>query len=388
MRKVCVITGTRAEYGLLYWTMKSLQEDPDIELQLCVTGMHLSSEFGLTYQVIEQEGFRIDKKIEILLSSDTSVGMTKAVGLGIISFSEALAELQPDIVLLLGDRFEVLAAATAAALSAIPIAHCHGGELTEGAIDESIRHAVTKMSHLHFTSTEEYRRRVIQMGELPDRVYNVGALGIENVHKLPLLSRATLEKQLNFTLREKNIVVTYHPVTLEKNAAKEQISALLSVLEEVSDTGIIFTLPNADAESRVLIEVIKNFVADHKSNAAYYTSLGQLRYLSLLQYVDAVVGNSSSGILEAPSFNIPTINIGNRQRGRAKAESVVDCEPTYASIKEAFAKIQSSEFRSTLRQVTNPYDRGASSGRIVPVLKNVNPDELINKQFYDMELLS
>ena len=384
MRKICVVTGTRAEYGLLYWTMKSLVEDAAIELQLCVTGMHLSPEFGLTYRAIEQDGFSINKKIEILLSSDTSIGTAKAVGLGVISFVETFTELQPDIVLILGDRFEILAAATAAMLSAIPIAHCHGGESTEGAIDEAIRHAVTKMSHVHFTSTDDYRRRVIQMGECPDRVYNVGALGIENVHKLPLLSREVLEEQLDFKLRENNVVITYHPVTLENSTAKKQIDALLEVLEEETNTGIIFTLSNADAESRVLIDAIKDFVKRHQNHTTYYTNLGQMRYLSLLQYVDAVVGNSSSGILEAPSFRTATINIGNRQQGRIRAESAIDCESTYTSIKAALVKSRSAPFRQILQSVTNPYDKGASSEQIVPILKSIDLEEIVKKQFYNL----
>lgn len=384
MRKICVITGTRAEYGLLYWTMKSLEEDPETELQLCVTGMHLSPEFGLTYKIIEQDGFRIHKRVESLLSSDTHTGMAKAVGLGVISFAEAFAELQPDIVLLLGDRFEVLAAATAAMLSAIPVAHCHGGELTEGAVDESIRHAITKMSQLHFTSTEAYRRRVIQMGEYPDYVYNVGALGIENIYKLPLLSKEELAEKLGFVFKERNVVVTYHPVTLEKGMAQKHINSLLEVLEGEKDTGIIFTLPNADAESRVLIESIQQFVNQHSHRMACYTSLGQLRYLSLLQYVDAVVGNSSSGLLEAPSFKTATINIGPRQQGRISAASVIDCEPGRQAITKALTKASTSAFRELLQTVTNPYDQGASSEKIVPVLKTINLKKLIRKPFYNL----
>ena len=385
MRKICVITGTRAEYGLLYWTMKALREDPEVELQLCVTGMHLSPEFGLTYRVIEDDGFCIHKRIELLMSSDTRTGMAKAVGLGVISFSEALAELRPDMVLLLGDRFEMLAAATAALLGAIPIAHCHGGELTEGAVDESIRHAITKMSHLHFTSAEEYRRRVIQMGELPERVHNVGALGIENVYKLPLLGKEALEEQLDFKLRKRCLVVTFHPVTLEeKDTQQESVDSLLMALEEETGASIIFTLPNADAESRMLTNAIKRFVARHEENTTYYTNLGQLRYLSLLRYADVVIGNSSSGILEAPSFRTATINVGERQRGRIKADSVIDCAPTYEAIRQALAEANTPGFRQVLASTVNPYDQGASSEKIVPVLKQVKLEGLVKKSFYNV----
>ena len=383
-RKICVVTGTRAEYGLLYWVMKALQADPSIDLQLCVTGTHLSPEFGLTYQVIEQDGFVINKAIEIVLSSDTTVGAAKAVGLGVISFSEALTELQPDIVLVLGDRFEILAVATTTLLLGIPLAHCHGGELTAGAVDDSVRHAVTKMAQIHFTATEAYRKRVIQLGEPPERVYNVGALGIENIRKLPLLDRKALEEQLEFQFKARNVVVTYHPVTLEKDTAKTHFEALLWVLAEQQDLGIVFTMPNADPESRVIIEAIKQFTFQYPNRSVYHQSLGQRTYLSLLKQVDAAVGNSSSGLLEAPSFRIATINIGDRQKGRIQAPSVINCLPNTEAIAMAFAQMSSSEFRATLTTVANPYDQGNASETIVNVLKEISLEGVIEKRFYDL----
>ena len=386
--KVCVITGTRAEYGLLYWLMKEIQNDKDLELQVIATGMHLSPEFGLTYKEIEKE-FEINKKIEILLSSDTPVGISKSMGLAQISFAEAFDDLKPDIVIVLGDRFEIFAAASAALVSRIPIAHIHGGEVTEGAVDEAFRHSITKMSHLHFTSTEEYRKRVIQLGEEPNRVFNVGAMGIENIKRLKLLSKEEFEKSINFKLNKKNILVTFHPVTLENATAKEQFSELLSAIDELDDTNIIFTKANADTDGRIINKMIDEYVAKNKNKAIAFTSLGQLRYLSALQFVDAVVGNSSSGILEAPSFKIGTINIGDRQKGRIKAKSVIDCEPKKESIQKAFAKLYSSEFQDMLKNVKNPYEQdGFPSKKIIKILKNTDVKNLIKKRFYDIKVIN
>ena len=305
-RKICVVTGTRAEYGLLYWLMKEIESDDDLELQIIATGMHLSPESGLTYKEIEKE-FRIDKKIEMLLSSDTPVGISKSMGLAQISFAEAYDELRPDIVVVLGDRYEIFSAASAAMIGRIPIAHLHGGETTEGAFDESIRHAVTKMSHLHFTATEEYRKRVIQLGEHPDRVFNVGGLGIDNIKKLELLSKSEFEDSIGFKLDKKNILVTFHPVTLEDSTASEQFRNLLDAIDELKKTHIIFTKANSDTDGRVINSMIDEYAQSHNDKAIAFTSLGQLRYLSALRYVDAVVGNSSSGLAEAPSFKVGTI---------------------------------------------------------------------------------
>jgi len=340
-RKICVVTGTRAEYGLLYWLMKEIVADNALELQLIVTGMHLSPEFGLTYKEIEKE-FTITKKIEMLLSSDTSIGISKSMGLAQISFSEAYEELRPDIVVVLGDRYEIFSAAIAAMIACIPIAHLHGGEITVGAFDESIRHSITKMANLHFTATEEYRHRVIQLGEHPNRVYNVGGIGIENIKRLKLLTKDAFEKSISFKLNKKNIIVTFHPVTLENSAAKGQFQELLNALNELQDTNIIFTKANSDTDGRIINQMIDEYVLANKNKSIAFTSLGQLRYLSALQYVDAVVGNSSSGLLEAPSLKIGTINIGDRQTGRLKASSVIDCKSDSKSILNAFEELYSA----------------------------------------------
>lgn len=381
-RKICVVTGTRAEYGLLYWLMKEIGNDPDLELQLIVTGMHLSPEFGLTYKEIEKE-FVIHKKIEMLLSSDTPVGISKSMGLAQISFAEAYDEMKPDLLILLGDRYEIFSAATAAMIANIPIAHLHGGETTEGAFDESIRHSITKMSHLHFTAAEEYRHRVIQLGENPDHVFNVGGLGIDNIKKLPLLSKSDLETSMNFKLDKKTILVTFHPVTLENSTAKEQFQELLEAVDELQETQIIFTKANSDTDGRIINQMIDEYVNKNKDKSVAFTSLGQLRYLSALQFVNAVVGNSSSGLIEAPSFNIPTINIGDRQKGRLKAKSVLDCKPIKTDIINAFDKINSAEFKKLLMHLENPYGEGGASEKIINILSNISLDGILKKTFFD-----
>ena len=383
-RKICVVTGTRAEYGLLFWLLKGLNNDKDIELQLCVTGMHLSPEFGLTYETIEKDGFQIHKKIEILLSSDTSVGINKSMGLGLIGFADCYAELNPDLLLVLGDRFEIFVAAIAAMISRIPIAHCHGGESTEGLIDESIRHSITKMSHLHFTSTEIYRRRVIQLGEYPKFVHNVGALGIENLNKLDLLTKKELELRMGFTFSKRNLLVTFHPVTLEHATSEIQFSALLSALDSFTEVKVIFTKPNADTDGRKIIQLIDDYVSKNKDRCISFVSLGQLRYLSLLKFVDGVVGNSSSGIIEAPSFKTGTINIGDRQKGRIKAKSVIDCEPDSHSIIDAINLLYSNTFQQSLKRVTNPYGTKNASELILPIIKNVDLSDILKKRFFDI----
>ncbi|MGJ0329167.1 UDP-N-acetylglucosamine 2-epimerase [Aliarcobacter cryaerophilus] len=383
MKKICVVTGTRAEYGLLYWLLKEIEADKDLELQLIATGMHLSPEFGLTYQTIEKE-FKINKKIEMLLSSDTSVGISKSMGLAQISFAESYDELKPDIVIVLGDRYEIFSATSAAMIAKIPIAHLHGGEKTEGAFDESIRHSITKMSHLHFTATNEYKNRVIQLGEHPSRVFNVGGMGIENIKRLKLLSKDEFEKSIEFKLNSKNILVTFHPVTLENSTAQEQFKELLGAIDELEDTNIIFTKANSDTDGRVINQMIDEYVTKNSNKSIVFTSLGQLRYLSALQYVDAVVGNSSSGLAEAPSFKIATINIGDRQKGRIKASSVIDCEPNKDSILKSFEKLYSKEFQETLKTTINPYGDGCASKKIVEVLKNVDLENILKKSFYDL----
>jgi GDP/UDP-N,N'-diacetylbacillosamine 2-epimerase (hydrolysing) len=382
-RKICVVTGTRAEYGLLYWLMREIEADKDLELQLVATGMHLSPEFGLTYKEIEKE-FKIDKKIEMLLSSDSSIGISKSMGLAQIGFAEAYEELKPNIVVVLGDRYEIFSAASAAMIAKIPIAHLHGGETTEGAFDEAIRHSITKMSHLHFTATQEYKNRVIQLGEEPNRVFNVGGMGIENIKRLKLLSRDEFEKSIDFKLNKKNILVTFHPVTLENSTAKDQFQELLDAIDELKDTNILFTKANSDTHGRVINNMIDEYVSKNSHKSVGFTSLGQLRYLSALQFVDAVVGNSSSGLLETPSFKIGTINIGDRQKGRIKANSVIDCKPNKESIKKAFEKLYSKEFQEALKSVQNPYGDGCASKKIVEVLKTIKLDDILKKSFYDL----
>ena len=384
-RKVCVVTGTRAEYGLFYWLMKEILADADLQLQIIATGTHLSPEFGLTYSQIEKDGFKIDKKIEMLLSSDTPIGISKSMGLGMIAFAEAYADLKPDIIVLLGDRFEIFSAASTAMIARIPIVHLHGGETTEGAFDEAIRHSITKMSHLHFTAAEEYRRRVIQLGESPGRVFNVGGLGIDNIRKLKLLGRAEFEDSINFKLGKKNLLITFHPVTLEHATAGDQFQNLLNALDELQNTKIIFTKPNADTEGRLITKMIDDYVSINSHKAIAFISLGQLKYLSALRFVDACVGNSSSGLTEAPTFKIGTINIGDRQRGRLKADSVLDCEPNKESILSAIKKLYSKEFQNKLKDVKNPYGESGAIEKIKKILKDVDFTDILKKKFYDIK---
>ena len=380
-RKICVITGTRAEYGLLRGVMQGIQDEPDLTLQIIATGMHLSPEFGLTFREIEQDGFQIDRKVEILTSSDTPVGIAKSMGLGLIGFADALHDLHPDLILVLGDRFEIFSAVSAALVARIPVAHVHGGETTEGSIDEALRHSITKMSHLHFVAAEEYRQRVIQLGEHPDRVFLVGGLGADTIKHMQLLDRKALEQSLGLQLGEKSLLVTFHPVTLEAGTAADQMEELLAALDALPNTQLVFTMPNADTHGRILIRMIEQFVAQH-ANARAYVSLGQLRYLSCLSHVDGVVGNSSSGLLEAPSFQKGTINIGDRQRGRLQAASVINCEPTRQSIALALKHLYSAGFQSSLRNVRNPYGEGGASEKILGTLKSAALDGVLKKTFY------
>jgi GDP/UDP-N,N'-diacetylbacillosamine 2-epimerase (hydrolysing) len=382
-RKICVITGTRAEYGLLRWVMKGIQDDPELTLQVIATGMHLSPEFGLTYREIEKDGFRIDRKIEMLTSSDTPVGIAKSMGLGLIGFADALDELRPDLIMVLGDRFEIFSAVAAALVARIPVAHLSGGETTEGAFDEAIRHSITKMAHLHFVAAEEYRQRVIQLGEQPERVFLVGGLGIDNIKRLKLLDRVELEASLDFKLGQKSLLITFHPVTLEKATATDQMAELLATLDELKDTQLIFTMPNADTDGRALIKMVEQFVLQHP-NARAFSSLGQLRYLSCIANVDGVVGNSSSGLAEVPSFKKGTINVGDRQRGRLQAESVINCAPNRADITAALQKLYSADFQAGLSEVTNLYGEGGASEAVVRIIKNQAIDGIAKKVFYDL----
>lgn len=383
-RKVCVVTGTRAEFGLLRWLMGEIQSHPQLELQVIATGMHLSPEFGSTYREIEEAGFEIGARVEMLLSSDTNTAVTKSMGLGMIGFADAYERLAPDIVVVLGDRFEIFAATSAAMIAGIPVAHLHGGETTEGAFDEAIRHSITKMSHLHFVAADEYRQRVVQLGEHPERVFNFGGMGIDAIKRIKLLSRDELERSLELSFGEKSLLVTFHPVTLEGGASSTaQMNELLAALEELYDTTLIFTMPNADTGGRELSAMVRRF-AENRANARVYTSLGQLRYFSCLSQVGGVVGNSSSGLLEAPAFHIGTVNIGDRQKGRLKASSVIDCDPNRKAIAAALEKLYSADFQAGLASASNPYGNGGASEAIVKVLAEYPLGEIRKKAFCNL----
>jgi UDP-N-acetylglucosamine 2-epimerase (non-hydrolysing)/GDP/UDP-N,N'-diacetylbacillosamine 2-epimerase (hydrolysing) len=384
IRKVCVVTGSRAEYGILQPLLTLLSADPDVELQLVVTGMHLSAEFGLTYKVIEADGFTIARKIEMLLSGDSPPAITKSIGLGVIGFADAFAALRPDLLVLLGDRFEILAAAQAALVARIPIAHIHGGEITEGAIDDPIRHAVTKMSHYHFTSAEPHRRRVIQLGEDPERVFNFGAIGHDSIAGLRLLDRTALEAALGVALGATNFLVTYHPVTLSKVGPAAAMAALFGALDRFPAARVIFTKPNSDTDGRIIATLIDNYCAANPARAVARTSLGQLRYLSAVKHVDVVIGNSSSGLIEVPELGKPTVNIGDRQRGRLKADSVIDCADDAGQIAAAIEKALSPQFRAALPSFRSPYHGDNVSARIAAVLKSAKLDDVLMKRFHDL----
>ena len=383
MRKICVITGSRAEYGLLRWIIQGIKDDHDLLLQLVVTGMHLSPEFGLTYESIEKDGFAIDYKVEMLMSSDSPVGISKSMGLGLIGFADAFYNLNPDLIVILGDRFEIFSAVSAALVAKIPVAHIHGGEVTEGAFDDAFRHSITKMAHLHFVAADSYRQRVIQLGEKPDHVFLVGGLGIDSIKYLQLLEKNKLENLLGFKFKSKNLLITFHPSTLDNVKSEIQMKELLGALSDLKDTQLIFTLPNADSDSRYLINMIKEFV-NKNFNACVFTSLGQLHYLSLMSQVDALVGNSSSGLLEAPTFKKGTINIGCRQKGRLEAKSVINCEPTYKSISNALKKLYLNEFQASLKEVISPYGEYGASKKILRIIKDFDLIDITKKSFNDL----
>ncbi|MFL2109903.1 UDP-N-acetylglucosamine 2-epimerase [Marinilactibacillus psychrotolerans] len=388
MKKIInILTATRAEYGLLKPIIVKLNKISEFDIRIVVTGAHLSSEFGLTYQEIEKDGFIIDEKIEILLSSDSTASISKSMGLAMISFADYFKKLAPDLLIVLGDRYETLAVVTTAMNQRIPIAHLYGGETTEGAIDESIRHAITKLSYLHFTSTEEYRKRVIQLGEHPDRVYNVGGIGIENVLNEKLLTKKQLEDSLGIDLSKPYGVVTFHPVTLENNSSEIQISSLLEVCKEYKDMNFIITKANADAEGRIINQLIDQY--EQKNENIYaFTSLGLTKYLSALKYAKLVIGNSSSGLLEAPSFNIPTINIGDRQKGRLQGDSVINCEPNKDSIRSAIEVSFTEQFMNQAKEAVNPYGDENTSDKVVDIIKEYILNDKINlkKKFYDWKV--
>lgn len=382
-RKICVVTGARSDYGLLRWVMEGIREVPEFTLQIVATGMHLSPEFGLTYREIERDGFTIDRRVEMLLSSDTGQGIAKSMGVGLIGFGTVLNELAPDLMLVLGDRFEILAAVAAALVARVPVAHLHGGEITEGSFDDAIRHSITKMSHLHFVAAEAYRRRVIQLGEQPNRVFVVGGLGIDNIKRLELLGRAAVEESLGIQLDARNLLITFHPATLERETSVTAMGELLAALQALSGTQLIFTMPNGDTEGRALAAMVREFVATHP-NAHAYDSLGDLRYLSCMKHADGVIGNSSSAIIEAPSLQKGTVNIGDRQKGRLRAASVIDCGADRESIAAAIARLYSPQFQASLGAVSNPYGDGNAAQNIVGILRQYPFDSLLKKAFYDI----
>lgn len=387
MKRIGIMTGTRAEYGLLKSLMQEINKDNDLELYLIVSGMHLSPEFGMTYKEIEEDGFEINAKVEMLLSSDSPAGISKSIGLGVIGFADEFQRADLDMLILLGDRYEALSAAISAMVMRIPIAHLHGGELTEGAIDEGIRHSITKMSYLHFTSTEQYRSRVIQLGENPKRVFYVGALGVENIKKINLMTKEELEKSIHFEIDENTVVVTYHPVTLENNTVEEQFLNLLKVLDRNPKIRMIFTKANADTNGRIVNELIDKYAAQNSERACAFMSLGQKRYLSALKYCRIVIGNSSSGIIEAPSFGKPIINIGDRQKGRICADSVINCGYTQQEIQQAMETALTEEFENKARNCRNPYEKENTAANIISVIKDylLNDKIKLKKGFYDIK---
>ncbi len=383
-RKICVITGTRAEYGLLRWVMEGIRRSPVLDLQIIATGSHLSPEFGFTYREIEADGFVINRKIEMVLSADTASATAKSMGVGLIGFASAFQELEPDWIVLLGDRYELLSAASAALVARIPIVHIHGGETTEGAFDEAIRHSITKMSHLHFVAAEDYRRRVIQLGEQPQTVHVVGGLGLDGISRLKLLEREDLEKSLDFRLGARNLLVTFHPVTLESASSEAQTRELLRALDSFPDIHLIFTMPNADNDSRVIFRLIEDFVS-RRPNARAFTSLGQIRYLSCLRHVDAVVGNSSSGLIEVPAFHRATVNIGDRQKGRLRAASVLDCPAQADAIRACIEKVYTPDFQRVVTSCVNPYGSPGASEKVVRILEECRENRSVKKTFFDLK---
>ena len=384
MRKILIFTSSRAEYGLLRGLMEEIKASHALQLQILASGMHLSPEFGMTVQEIQADGFEPNERVEILLSADTPVAICKSMGLALIGHGEALQRLKPDILVLMGDRFETFCMAAAAQVCRVPVAHIHGGETTEGAIDEAFRHSITKMSHLHFASCEEYRQRIIQLGELPERVWNVGALGVENIRKMRLMSRKALAESLGFPLDPAYFVVTFHPVTLEKSTAEMQFRELLSALVQFRVHNIIFTKSNADTEGRVINRLIDEFVEAHPEKAACYTSLGSLRYLSAVKHAEVVIGNSSSGIVEVPSLKAPAVNIGDRQKGRVRPESVIDCNPTERNIVSAINKAIAPDFKRSLETMTNPCDKADTAKTIVETIGQTALGSILKKHFHDM----
>lgn len=381
-KKIAIFTGTRAEYGLLYWLIKDIQADPELTLQLLVSGMHLSPEFGETYHQIEEDGFTIDEKIEILLSSDSAVGTAKSIGLGVLGFTDALARLKPDVLVILGDRFEALAAAQTAMIMRIPIVHLHGGEITEGAYDDAIRHAITKLSYLHGTSTEEYRQRVIQLGEAPERVINIGAIGLDHLKRSIFMGIEELSQSLGFDLYKPYFIVTYHPVTLGDEEPEHSFQALLNALDKYPEHQVILTYPNADDGGRRIIPMLEEYARNNLQRVLAIPCLGQIRYLSCVAHATAVIGNSSSGIIEVPAFDVPTVNIGARQKGRLAAKSVLNTPVNQQSISDSIQVAISRSYKQSDEKVYNPYGQGNASSQVIEMIKSLQFEP--SKVFYDI----
>ncbi len=386
MRKIAVFTGTRAEYGLLYWVIKLLHDSKNVELQLYVGGMHMSPEFGFTVSQIENDGFPIVERMEFLLSSDSAVGISKSMGLALINSAEALERQKPDIIVILGDRFESMAVAQAAMIACVPIAHIHGGETTEGLIDEAVRHSITKMSHLHFAATEQYRSRIVQLGEQPERVFNFGAPGVDSIVKLDLLKRDEISSAIGFKLNQPYLLVTYHPVTLENDGASDSLVNLLKVLDEYPEYQLVITYPNADTHGRKLIKILDEYKTLNPERVLLVQSLGQLRYLSLMKFCECVIGNSSSGLIETPTFMVPTINIGNRQKGRLAGGTVLNCDESTNTIRLALDTALSTEFKESCKLLKNPYGKGDASTSIVEQLISYPLDGIIRKSFNNLSI--
>ena len=384
MRKICFITGTRAEYGLLSRLMRMIKEDRDSELQIIATNMHLQPEYGYTYKEIEADGFEIDCKVPMPKQSDDALGTVKSMGEELKGLADSFEKLQPDLIVILGDRYEMLMAASAALMFRIPVAHIHGGEITEGAFDDAIRHSITKMSHLHFASTEEYRQRIVQLGENPDRVFYVGAIGVDNIKKVQLMTKDEVEVSLGFAIDKNTVLATYHPVTLANSNVEDDVDAFLSAISEFPDLKVIFTMPNSDTGGNLIAEKINRFVAQNSERTIAFKSLGMKRYLSVIPHVAAVIGNSSSGIVEVPSFGIPTLNIGDRQKGRVSCESVVDCMSDKDSIVEGLKRVLSSKMASLAKCAKNPYDKIDTVKNIFEIIRDYPLDGLVLKKFYDI----
>jgi GDP/UDP-N,N'-diacetylbacillosamine 2-epimerase (hydrolysing) len=382
-RKICVVTSGRADYGLLRWVMQGIKVDPNLTLQIIATGMHLSKTFGQTCKDLEIDGFQIDRRIELPIDDDSVQGISDSISVAVSAFTKAFKSLSPDLILILGDRFEIFSAACAALVSKIPIAHLHGGEVTSGAYDEAFRHSITKMSHIHFVAHESYRRRVIQLGENPNSVFVVGGLGIDSIKKTKILQKEELEEHLRIKFKAKSLLVTFHPTTLDSETPESQFTKLLNILSELKDTTIIFTLPNADTGGMRIIDMIENFVQNNP-NSISFPSLGQKTYFSCISQVDGVIGNSSSGITEVPSFRKATVNIGDRQLGRLQATSIINCPVSEPKIRIAINQIYSEEFKKVLSNCTNPYEVENSSTKVVSISRDFDLTDVIKKRFHDL----